>query len=102
MSIVGESMEANCSIMGNIPPKRMSFSDFICTFALFITGFAALFRDDVSAEEQLGNMDRVIETWELVPCIDYEKDGFTEAGAKSRVKTLKKLVEFLKSVTIQR
>ena len=29
----GESMESNCSMIEKIPPKGVSFSDFICTFA---------------------------------------------------------------------
>ena len=31
-SIIGESMESNCSMIEKIPPKGVSFSDFICTF----------------------------------------------------------------------
>ena len=29
-----ESMESNCSMIEKIPPKGVSFSDFICTFAM--------------------------------------------------------------------
>ena len=30
----GESMESNCSMIEKIPHKGVSFSDFICTFAM--------------------------------------------------------------------
>lgn len=33
-SITDESMESNCSIIEKIPPKGVSFSDSICTFAM--------------------------------------------------------------------
>ena len=33
-----ESLESNCSIIENIPPKGVSFSDFIATFAM-LAGF---------------------------------------------------------------
>ena len=33
-SIIGESMESNCSMIEKMPPKGVSFSDFICTFAM--------------------------------------------------------------------
>ena len=33
-SISDESIEPNCSAINNIPPKGVSFSDFICTFAM--------------------------------------------------------------------
>ena len=29
-----DNVESNCSIIANIPPKGVSFSDFICTFAM--------------------------------------------------------------------
>ena len=31
---IGESMESNCSMIEKNPPKGVSFSDFICTFAM--------------------------------------------------------------------
>ena len=33
-SITDESLESNCSIIENIPPKGVSFLDFIATFAV--------------------------------------------------------------------
>ena len=33
-SIIGEIMESNCSMIEKMPPKGVSFSDFICTFAM--------------------------------------------------------------------
>ena len=33
-SITDDNVESNCSIIGNIPPKDVSFSDFICIFAM--------------------------------------------------------------------
>ena len=33
-SITDDNMESNFSIIGNIPPKDVSFSDFICIFAM--------------------------------------------------------------------
>ena len=33
-SITDESLESNCSIIENIPPKGVGFSDFIATFAM--------------------------------------------------------------------
>ncbi|WP_302429213.1 hypothetical protein, partial [uncultured Prevotella sp.] len=46
-SIVEERREENCSMIGNMPPKGVSFSDFIATFAMSVTiflvfGFATL------------------------------------------------------------
>ena len=41
-SIIDESLESNCSIIENIPPKGVSFSDFIATFALSV-GFDTYF-----------------------------------------------------------
>ena len=35
-------MSPNCSMIGNIPPKGVSFSDFICTFAMSFGDFAIL------------------------------------------------------------
>ena len=32
-----------CSMIENIPPKGVSFSDFICNFAMSIVGFSFLF-----------------------------------------------------------
>ena len=29
-----DNVESNCSMIENIPPKGVSFSDFICTFAM--------------------------------------------------------------------
>ena len=34
ISVYGESMESNCSMIEKIPPIGVSFSDFICTFAM--------------------------------------------------------------------
>ena len=36
----GESLESNCSIIEKIPPKGVSFSDFIATFAMSDQSFA--------------------------------------------------------------
>ena len=33
-SIIGEIMESNCYMIEKMPPKGVSFSDFICTFAM--------------------------------------------------------------------
>ena len=38
----GESLESNCSIIEKIPPKGVSFSDFIATFAMSV-GFDTYF-----------------------------------------------------------
>ena len=39
-SITDESLESNCSMIENIPPKGVSFSDFIATFAMSCQSFA--------------------------------------------------------------
>ena len=41
-SITDESLESNCSMIENIPPKGVSFSDFIATFAMSV-GFDTYF-----------------------------------------------------------
>ena len=46
-SIVEERREENCSMIGNMPPKGVIFSDFIAIFAVSVTlfivfGFATL------------------------------------------------------------
>ena len=41
-SIIGEIMESNCSMIEKMPPKGVSFSDFICTFAMSV-GFDTYF-----------------------------------------------------------
>jgi hypothetical protein len=41
-SITDESLESNCSIIENIPPKGVSFSDLIATFAMSV-GFDTYF-----------------------------------------------------------
>ena len=41
-SISDESIEPNCSAINNIPPKGVSFSDFIVTFAMSV-GFDTYF-----------------------------------------------------------
>ena len=41
-SITDESLESNYSIIGKIPPKGESFSDFIATFAMSV-GFDTYF-----------------------------------------------------------
>ena len=33
-SITDDNVESNCSIIEKIPPKGVSFSDFICIFAM--------------------------------------------------------------------
>ena len=33
-SITEDNVESNCSMIENIPPKGVSFSDFICIFAM--------------------------------------------------------------------
>ena len=33
-SITEDNVESNCSMIENIPPKVVSFSDFICIFAM--------------------------------------------------------------------
>lgn len=33
-SITEDNMKSNCSIIENIPPKGVSFSDFICIFVM--------------------------------------------------------------------
>lgn len=33
-SITDDNVESNCSMIENIPPKGVSFSDFICIFAM--------------------------------------------------------------------
>ena len=38
----GESLESNCSIIEKIPPKGVSFSDFIATFTMSV-GFDTYF-----------------------------------------------------------
>ena len=35
-SITDESLESNCSIIENLPPKGVSFSDFIATFTMSV------------------------------------------------------------------
>ncbi len=37
------SIESNCSMIENIPPKGVSFSDLICIFAMSYQSFACLF-----------------------------------------------------------
>ena len=41
-SITDDNVESNCSMIENIPPKGVSFSDFICTFAMSFGDFAIL------------------------------------------------------------
>ena len=41
-SITDESLESNCSIIENIPPKGVGFSDFIAIFAMSYQSFACL------------------------------------------------------------
>ena len=36
-------MELNCSMMGKIPPKGVSFSDLICIFAMSVRGLDYFF-----------------------------------------------------------
>ena len=42
-SITDDNVESNCSMIENIPPKGVSFSDLICTFTMSIVGFSCLF-----------------------------------------------------------
>ena len=42
-SITEDNVESNCSMIENIPPKGVSFSDLICTFAMPIVGFVCFF-----------------------------------------------------------
>ena len=42
MSRFDPKRTSNCSMIGNIPPKGVSFSDFICTFAMSFGDFAIL------------------------------------------------------------
>ena len=42
-SITDDNVESNCSMIENIPPKGVSFSDLICIFAISIVGFSCLF-----------------------------------------------------------
>ena len=37
-----DNVESSCSMIGKIPPKGVSFSDFICTFAMSFGDFAIL------------------------------------------------------------
>gem|GEM_PF-5238950 len=39
-SIIDESMKSNCSIIGKIHPKGMSFLDLIAIFAMSFQSFA--------------------------------------------------------------
>ena len=39
-SITDEGQESNCSMIEKIPPKGVSFSDFIATFAMSYQSFA--------------------------------------------------------------
>ena len=41
-SITDDNVESNCSIIEKIPPKGVSFSDFIATFAMSV-GFDTYF-----------------------------------------------------------
>ena len=42
-SITDDNVESNCSMIENIPPKGVSFSDFIAIFAMSYQSFACLF-----------------------------------------------------------
>ena len=42
-SITEDNVESNCSMIENIPPKGVSFSDLICIFAMSYQSFACLF-----------------------------------------------------------
>ena len=42
-SISEDNVESNCSMIENIPPKGVSFSDFIYIFVMSIVGFSCLF-----------------------------------------------------------
>ena len=42
-SITDDNVESNCSMMENIPPIGVSFSDLICIFAMSYQSFAYLF-----------------------------------------------------------
>ncbi len=41
--ITDDNVESNCSMIENIPPKGVNFSDLICIFAMSIVGFPCLF-----------------------------------------------------------
>ena len=42
-SIADDNVELNCSMIKNIPPKRVGSSDLICIFAMTIVGISCLF-----------------------------------------------------------
>ena len=44
-SITEDSLESNCSIIENIPPKRVSFADFMLIFAMPLMNSFAIFYD---------------------------------------------------------
>lgn len=73
--------------------KRYKHHDNAWKHKLYV-GAYHFFRDDCSAESQYVNFDRACEGMilNLLPCIDYERAGFTKSYSK-RIKILKELNE---------
>lgn len=73
-------------------PLRYKHSNKASNYGMYI-GAYHFFRGDVPAEDQYRNYDKATEdmTLSLLPCIDYEKDGFGKESEVSRIQNLIKL-----------
>ncbi len=75
-------------------PLRYKHFNKACDYNLYI-GAYHFFRGDVPAEDQYNNYYKATEDMALglLPCIDYEKDGFGKESEVSRIQNLIKLNE---------
>ena len=75
-------------------PLRYEHFNKAYDYNLYI-GAYHFFRGDVPAEDQYKNYDKATEdmSLSLLPCIDYEKDGFGKESEVSRIQNLIKLNE---------
>ena len=75
-------------------PLRYKHFNKASNYNLYI-GAYHFFRGDIPAEDQYKNYDKATEdmSLSLLPCIDYEKDGFGKESEVSRIQNLIKLNE---------
>ncbi len=73
-------------------PLRYKYFNKACSYNMYV-GAYHFFRGDIPAEDQYKNYDKATEdmSLSLLPCIDYEKDGFGKESEVSRIKNLIKL-----------
>lgn len=79
-------------------PLRYKYFNKAYSYNMYI-GAYHFFRGDVPAEDQYRNYDKATENMALniLPCIDYEKDGFGKESEISRIQNLIKLNELFNS-----